>query len=74
VLHETIHELHQKKLEGIFYKIDFEKLYDKVKWSFLQVVLRMKGFNPNWCEWIFFLKEGSVRIRVNDDIGHYFQT
>jgi hypothetical protein len=30
VLHETIHELHHKKLNGLF-KIDFEKAYDKVK-------------------------------------------
>jgi hypothetical protein len=36
VLHETIHELHRKKLDGVLFKIDFEKAYDKVKWSFLQ--------------------------------------
>jgi hypothetical protein len=31
VLHETIHELHRKKLDGVVFKIDFEKAYDKVK-------------------------------------------
>jgi hypothetical protein len=36
VLHETIHELHHKKLFGVLLKIDFEKAYDKVNWSFLQ--------------------------------------
>ena len=46
VLHETIHELHTKKLDGFLFKIDFEKAYDKVKWSFLQQDLRMKGFLP----------------------------
>jgi len=25
VLHETIHEMHTKKLDGIIFKIDFEK-------------------------------------------------
>jgi hypothetical protein len=34
ILHETIHELHRKKMDGILLKIDFEKVYDKVKWSF----------------------------------------
>jgi hypothetical protein len=31
VLHETIHELHSKKLDGVLFKIDFEKAYDKIK-------------------------------------------
>jgi hypothetical protein len=34
VLHETIHELHAKKLDGVIFNVDFEKAYDKVKWSF----------------------------------------
>ena len=59
VLHETIHELHRKKMDGIIFKIDFEKAYDKVKWSFLQQVLRMKGFDIGWCDQIMhFIKEG----------------
>ena len=36
VLHETIHELKRKKMDGVIFKIDFEKVYDKVKWPFLQ--------------------------------------
>jgi hypothetical protein len=43
-LHERVHELHSKKFNGVILKIDFEKAYDKVKWSFLQQTLRMKGF------------------------------
>ena len=35
ILHETMHELHRKKLSGVILKIDFEKAYDKVKWPFL---------------------------------------
>jgi hypothetical protein len=75
ILHETIHELHRKKMDGVLFKIDFDKAYDKVKWLFLQQVMRMKGFDPVWCNWIkSFIQGGSVGIRVNDDIGHYFQT
>jgi hypothetical protein len=75
VLHETIHELHRKKMDGILFKIDFEKAYDKVKWSFLQQVMRMKGFDPKWCDMMkSFVQGGSVGVRVNDDIGHNFQT
>jgi hypothetical protein len=65
----------EKKLDGVLFKIDFEKAYEKVNWSFLQQALRMKGFNPKWCERIQnYIAKGSVGIRVNNDIGHYFQT
>nr|XP_045089534.1 uncharacterized protein LOC123497248 [Aegilops tauschii subsp. strangulata] len=75
ILHETVHELHRKKLNGVVLKIDFEKAYDKVKWPFLQQTLRMKGFSAEWRAMIHsFVSGGSVAIKVNDDIGHYFQT
>jgi hypothetical protein len=35
VLHETIHEMHRKKQNGLIFKIDFEKAYDKINWSFV---------------------------------------
>jgi hypothetical protein len=75
ILHETIHELHRKKLNGVIFKVDFEKAYDKVKWTFLQQTLRMKGFSPLWCKWIHhFVYGGSVAVKVNNDVGHYFLT
>jgi hypothetical protein len=52
IIHETIHELHRKKMHGVLFKIDFEKAYDKIMWSFLQQDHRMKGFPPKWCNWI----------------------
>ena len=71
ILHETIHELHTKKANGIIFKIDFEKAYDKVKWSFLQQTLRMKGFSPKWCRWVQnMVTGGSVGIKVNDALAH----
>jgi hypothetical protein len=62
-------------MDGVLFKIDFEKAYDKVRCDFLQQALRMKGFPPIWCDWIArFVQGGSIGIRVNDDIGHYFPT
>src|SRR6185436_19529051 len=49
ILHETIHGLHAKKQNGVIFKIDFEKAYDKVKWSFVKQTLEMKGFSHKWC-------------------------
>jgi hypothetical protein len=34
----------------------------------------MKGFSPKWCKWIQnIVSGGSVGIKVNDNIGPYFQ-
>jgi len=75
IIHETVHELYSKKQDGIIFKIDFEKAYDKVKWSFLQQTLRMKGFSQKWCSWVKqFTQGGNVNIKVNDQLGSYFQT
>jgi hypothetical protein len=60
VLHETIHELHRKKMDGVIFKIDFEKSYDKVKWLFLQQAMRMKGFDPKWCKLIEQFVQGAA--------------
>jgi hypothetical protein len=46
VLHEVIHELHSSKQKGLILKIDFEKAYDRVRWSFLEQVMIGKGFPP----------------------------
>jgi hypothetical protein len=70
ILHETIHELHTKKRDGVIFKIDFEKAYDKVNWSFLQQTLRTKGFAPKWCRWILSMVTcGSVGIKIMMKLG-----
>jgi hypothetical protein len=38
VLHETIHEMHRKKQDGLIFKIEFKKVYDKINWSFMQQI------------------------------------
>jgi hypothetical protein len=75
VLDKTIHELHKNKLNGILFKNDFKKSYDKVKWDYLQQALIMKVFSPIWCNWVqAFVQRGNVCIKVNDQLGPYFQT
>jgi hypothetical protein len=52
------------KLNGVILELDFEKAYDKVKWSFLHQTLRMKGFSDEWRSLInSFVSRGSVVIK-----------
>jgi hypothetical protein len=75
MLHETVHELHSKKLNEVILKLDFEKAYDKVKWSFLRQNTQNERFFDDWRALInSFVSGGSVSIKVNDDVGPYFQT
>lgn len=48
VLHEVLHELHRSKARGLVLKIDFEKAYNRVRWDFLEKVMKGKGFPDLW--------------------------
>jgi hypothetical protein len=62
-------------MNGVILKLNFEKACDKVKWDLLQQTLRIKGFFEKWCHWINqIVSKGSVGVKVNDNIGRYFQT
>jgi hypothetical protein len=35
----------------------------------------MKGFSQKWCNWLeHFTQGGNINIKVNDQLGNYFQT
>jgi sugar phosphate isomerase/epimerase len=54
-------------------KLILRRHTDNVKAPFLQEASHMKGFVPLWCKLVErFVKEGSVEIKVDYDIGHYF--
>jgi hypothetical protein len=75
ILHGTLHELYSKKQDEIIFKIYFEKVYNNVRWPFLQQTLRMKGFSQKWCSWVeHFTQDGNINIKVNDQLRSYFQT
>ena len=43
-LHEILHEAKRKKQQGVVLKLDFEKAYDKVDWSYLMRCVSQRGF------------------------------
>jgi hypothetical protein len=58
VLHEVLHELRISKEKGLILKLDFEKAYDRVRWSFLEQVMRGRGFPEAWISWVMKTVEG----------------
>lgn len=75
ILHEVLHELKSSHQSGIILKLDFEKAYDKVRWSFLFDVLQRKGFDDKWIGWIKqATTNGRVAINFNGSSEEFFKT
>lgn len=75
ILHEVIHELQTTKQKGLILKIDFEKAYDRVRWTFLEQVMIGKGFPSTWVNWVMnTVRGGQVCINVNGERSAYFKT
>ena len=47
-LHEIIHSMDKSKEAGMILKLDMNKAYDRVSWSFLERVLLKFEFNKDW--------------------------
>ncbi|GJS88794.1 RNA-directed DNA polymerase, eukaryota [Tanacetum coccineum] len=52
ILNELLTWCKKKKKQVMFFKVDFAKAYDSVRWDYLLDVLQAFGFGPNWCRWI----------------------
>jgi len=75
VLHEVLHELHRSKARSLVLKVDFEKAYDRVRWDFLEKVMKGKGFPTKWINWTMStVRGGRVCINVNGERSEYFRT
>ncbi|KAJ0621814.1 putative RNA-directed DNA polymerase [Helianthus annuus] len=66
MLNEVLSWLNKGKKKAFLLKIDFEKAYDNVNWSFLIDMLDQRGFPPVWCKWVSgILKSARSSVLVN---------
>src|SRR5688572_19757773 len=66
VANEAIAWLKRKKIPGALLKLDFQKAYDSVRWSFLKLVMIKMGFGRKWIRWIMnCVSSASLSIIVN---------
>jgi len=61
-----------KKTKGkeawVVLKLDMEKAYDRIEWSFIRQCLEQLGFHPQWIHWIMeCITSDSYSLLVNDE-------
>jgi hypothetical protein len=52
VANEVVDEARRCKKELLLFKVDFEKAYDSIDWSYLNEVMLKMGFPTLWRKWI----------------------
>ena len=66
ILNEVVEEAKRCKKPTLVFKVDFEKAYDSVSWSFLEYMLDRMGFCLKWRKWInACLQSAIVSILIN---------
>ncbi|KAJ9557995.1 hypothetical protein OSB04_012609 [Centaurea solstitialis] len=66
IANEVVDYVRKKKRKSFIFKVDFEKAYDSVEWSFLLDCLRKMGFGEKWVNWIeACLKSSTLSVLVN---------
>ena len=79
VAFETLHHMKRKKSGKMGYmalKLDMSKVYDRLEWVFLQMIMEKMGFHSTWIGWILeCLKSVTYSILVNGEPkGHNIPT
>ena len=52
IANESLRWLKKNRISGVLVKIDFQKAYDSINWSFLRMVMEKLGFGRKWISWI----------------------
>ena len=65
VANEVLEEMKRKKKSYVFFKVDYKKAYDSVRWDFIYSMLGRQDFCENWISWIkACLESASMSILV----------
>nr|GEV85517.1 RNA-directed DNA polymerase, eukaryota [Tanacetum cinerariifolium] len=52
IINELLHWCKREHEKAMFFKVDFAKAYDSVRWDYLIDVLGAFWFGSKWCQWI----------------------
>ncbi|XP_057444019.1 secreted RxLR effector protein 78-like [Lotus japonicus] len=74
VANEAIHEAKRRKMSTFVLKVDYEKDYESVEWSFLFYMLKRMNFGENWVRWIRgCLESSTISVLVNGSPSEEFK-
>ena len=66
IANESIRWLKKKKVPGALLKLDFQRAYDSVNWTFLKMVMLKLGFGRKWIGWVMnCVSTASMSILLN---------
>ncbi|WVZ93250.1 hypothetical protein U9M48_039246 [Paspalum notatum var. saurae] len=69
----VVRQFHKAKTPALFLKLDIQKVFDTINWSYLLEMLQACGFGPCWREWISILfSTTSSRALINGVPGESF--
>ena len=54
----ALNSIHAKKQSAFIFKVASKKAYDKIQWSFVQQMLKLKGFLDKWIDWVMSTTRG----------------
>ncbi|GMI95786.1 hypothetical protein HRI_003247900 [Hibiscus trionum] len=77
ITHEIIHSINigqTKSSHDAALKLDIEKAFDKVEWSFFENVMNRMGFVPSWVSIIIrCISSASFTVKVNNSFSPFFK-
>ena len=70
---EVIDSMQKRKEMGILCKLDIEKAYDQINWSFVLKVLKRMGFGEKWVGWIeWCISTTTFFVLLNGSLACFF--
>ncbi|RVW17271.1 Transposon TX1 uncharacterized 149 kDa protein [Vitis vinifera] len=75
IANEAVDSRLKDNVGGVLCKLDIEKAYDRVSWSFLLAVLKEMGFGKRWIKWIdWCISTVKFSVLINGSPSGFFQS
>ncbi|RVW71963.1 LINE-1 reverse transcriptase-like [Vitis vinifera] len=75
IANEVVDYWQKRKEKGLVCKLDIEKAYDSISWSFLMKVLKKMGFGSRWMDWMWWcFSRAKFSVLINGAPAGFFSS